>query len=187
MNTLRLLSFQALLAGTLATQQASQAFDGPPSTEQEDRTGLLLKQMEELTKSVNDLVNQLKNSETNKNLRAAVAQEEIEQLRREVARLQKELQDWRTRTPAPSSSLYPPPGPATGRLRLINSYSVPVSIIVNDLSYQLAPGTERLVEGLRPGPFTFEVLGMGYGSIKSRVSRTLAANETYTIQVEPQR
>ena len=190
-NSIRILSMQALLAAALAAQPSlAGQFDGPTGTEA-DRMTAVLGRLDELTKSLNSLVNELKNlpaklSETNKSLQVAAAQEEINSLKLQVGQLQKEIADLRNRASAATSqSLYPPASTGTGRLRLINSYVVPVSILVNDVSYQLAPGETRFVEGLRAGPFTYEVLAAGYGSIQPRVGRTLAANDTYTIRVEP--
>ncbi len=193
MNSIRILSLQALLAAALAAQPSlAGQFDGPSANEGEgDRMTAVLNQLQDLTKSLNNLVTELKSlpanlSETNKNLRAAVAQEEINQLKQQLGQLQKEVTDLRSRVPpVTSASLYPPANQGTGRLRLMNSYVVPVSIIVNEVSYQVAPGEVRVVEGLRAGPFTYEVLGVGYGIIQPRVSRTLAANDTFTIRVEP--
>jgi hypothetical protein len=194
-NNLKLLSAQVILAWALAAQASlAGQFDGPPSSGTEpDRMTAVMNQLQDLTKSLNELVAELKKlpknlSQVNDDLRGAVAQQQINDLKQQVGQLQKEISDLRTRTPPQTTaSLYPPTSSGTGRLRLMNSYLVPVSIVVNDVSYPLTPGEVRVVEGMRAGPFTYEVLGAGFGSIQPRVSRSLTANETYTIRVEPLR
>ena len=101
-NSIRILSLQALLAATLASQSSfAGQVDGPPANEP-DRTTAVLGQLQELTKSLTGLVTELKNLQTNQNLYAAKAQEEINQLKQQVGVLQKDVADLRNRAPAPA-------------------------------------------------------------------------------------
>ena len=60
-NSIRILSMQALLAAALAAQPSlAGQFDGPTGTEA-DRMTAVLGRLDELTKSLNSLVNELKN------------------------------------------------------------------------------------------------------------------------------
>jgi hypothetical protein len=189
-NTWKKLGMHIILATAVAPAQAGQ-LDGPGSTAQEpDKAAAIARQLEDLTKALNKLVEQLRDSETTNNVRAARSQKDLEELRGQIALLRKDLDELRNRSTAsqPSTAFYAPGTAPTGRLRLINTYTVPVSFIVNDqVSYPVAPGETRFTNPLPAGTFTYEVLGVGFGSIQSRVSRALAANETFTIHVHPVR
>jgi hypothetical protein len=68
----------------------------------------------------------------------------------------------------------------TGTIRLYNTFGLPVSVVVNGRSYRLDPG-ETYVLGSQPvGPFTYEVLGLGY---EYRRNETLAADKPFEIEV----
>ena len=96
-----------------------------------------------------------------------------------------DLDALKNRAPVSRESAYAPsasnsPSAATGRIRLVNTFLDPMTIVVNGRAYQVAPGDTRLVEAVPAGTFNYEVLG-----VQPRVDRTLAANETFTITVHP--
>jgi hypothetical protein len=102
---------------------------------------------------------------------------ELDELKKQVVQLQKDVENLRSKTSI-TQSTYPPY--QTGRIRLVNTFSEPETIVLNRRSYRLAPGQEEILDNQPAGAFTFEVLG-----VQAAVSRTLVANETYTIQVYP--
>jgi hypothetical protein len=80
----------------------------------------------------------------------------------------------------PRLSLSPPtsPSPST-QVELINMWSSPVSVVVDDLSYSLKPGEKRFIPK-SAGKFSYEILG-----IKDKQERTLASGHTFTITIGP--
>jgi hypothetical protein len=109
------------------------------------------------------------------------AQQRVDALAEQVARLRKEVDDLGKRQPPLTRSAGFPPAPSSaGTIRLINTYGEPVQIVVNGAAYGLAPGEVRLLRGQAPGRFTYEVSG-----IQPAVARLLAAGETFTIHVYP--
>jgi|GEM_PF-2299497 polyhydroxyalkanoate synthesis regulator phasin len=114
---------------------------------------------------------------------AQAAQKDIDALKEQIARLDKSLDDLHNaRPPATRISAYPPSGTVagTGTIRLSNTYSAEVAIIVNDERYTLAPGETRVLAGRPAGTFTYEVVG-----VQPAVERTLVANGTFPILVHP--
>jgi hypothetical protein len=104
---------------------------------------------------------------------------ELDDLHRQLAALRQDLD---------RKSYYVPPSNGTaatrtnmGRVRLINTYYEPVTVLLNGRSYAIEPGETRFSDAMVPGTFTYEVLG-----IQPALTRTLAANETFTVTVHPQ-
>jgi len=109
----------------------------------------------------------------------------IASARQEIANLRIDLGELRKSSASPYSSAYAPTGPAvvshqpaSGHIRLINTFAEAVTVVLNDNdSYQLAPGQTRVVDA-PPGAFTYEVVG-----VQPRRTRILAADKTFTIRV----
>lgn len=109
------------------------------------------------------------------------AQKQLDALQEQLARAQKDLQTPREpNPPSTRASGYGPAASEIGRIRLLNTYVSPVTVVVNGKPYRLAPGDTELLDGQSPGMFTYEVQG-----IQRPVNRVLAANETFTINVYP--
>ena len=66
----------------------------------------------------------------------------------------------------------------TGTIRLYNTYSRPVSIVVNGRSYQLDPGESNTLSNQPVGPVSYEVLGLS-----PRTTRTLTADRPLDVEV----
>jgi hypothetical protein len=64
----------------------------------------------------------------------------------------------------------------------VNTYTGPVTVIVNDRAYRLMPNETRTIENVPAGPFTFWVLN----SQPFPQNRTLTPNEMFVISVFPQ-
>jgi hypothetical protein len=110
-------------------------------------------------------------------------QKEIGVLKEEIARLGKTLDELHNAAPSGTRiSAYPPSGAAagTGTIRLSNTYTAEVTIIVNGERYTLAPGETRVLAGRPAGAFTYEVVG-----VQPAVQRTLVADGTFPILVHP--
>lgn len=67
-----------------------------------------------------------------------------------------------------------------GRVRFINEFPEEMSVVVNNRSYRLLPGQERLFP-VTPGEFTYQVLQLQ----RDAQVRRIAADETKTIRIYP--
>jgi hypothetical protein len=130
---------------------------------------------------------------TNADLAAAKAHDELLDLKKQLERARTELGGLSKRPePTPRMSGYAgpggtPPAPAPGgtaaapaRVRLVNTFYEPVSVVVNGLTYTLGPGEVRLSAPLTPGPFYYEVL-----NVQGRRDLVLNPAETFTVTIYP--
>jgi outer membrane murein-binding lipoprotein Lpp len=86
-------------------------------------------------------------------------QDDVESLKSRVRQLEDDVRTLRA-APAPSSTSKFGPGNSatrTGRIKLSNDYLEEMSIVVNGMSYRLAPGQTRTIS-VPAGPFTYQVL-----------------------------
>lgn len=107
--------------------------------------------------------------------RIITAESEINILKQDIEAIKRKLDI------APSTSLKP--GGSTsfvgmGRVRFINEHPLAMSVVVNGLSYRLAPGEERLIP-VSPGDYTYQVLQIHNAARVRRIS----ANETKTFTI----
>jgi hypothetical protein len=75
--------------------------------------------------------------------------------------------------------------PPTGTIRLVNNTQWNASIILDRVSYTLAPGAAQTLPRRPAGPFGYEVLVDGWGTIQPFVMRTLRTDETRIITINP--
>ena len=122
------------------------------------------------------------------NLSTQQVKSQIKDLNELISLLRADVQALRNRLPDSSRvSAFPPssdtgPSPAMARVEMVNTYLQPVSIVINNRrSYQLAPDERRLSDPIPAGSFTYEVLG-----VTPPVTRTVAADKTFTVWVHPQ-
>jgi Skp family chaperone for outer membrane proteins len=204
MRNWKMLAFQTLLAGTLipAGAQAQAPASGSDAPPKPPDTASILKEIQELKKTLSAMDTKVASSframqeEADKRLkkleddgvaaglRLEKTQADIEDMKKQLLQLRQDLDVVRNRAGSSRESGYTPPAnaptAATGRVRLVNTFLDPMTIIVNGVRYQLAPGETRLTEPVPAGTFNYEVLG-----VQPRLDRTLAANETFTITVYP--
>jgi hypothetical protein len=204
MRNWKMFAFQTLLAGTLipAGAQAQTPATGSDAPPKPPDTASILKEIQELKKTLSameakvassframqeDTEKRLKKIEDDgvaAGLRLEKTQVDIEDLKKQVAQLRQDLDVVKNRAPSSRESGYTPPAnapsAATGRVRLVNTFMDPMTIIVNGVRYQVAPGETRLTEPVPAGTFSYEVLG-----VQPRLERNLAANETFTVTVYP--
>jgi hypothetical protein len=146
----------------------------------------LIRQVKDLRDSITDLKKRIEATPTEQTVdsqvRAALAgpAAELADLRRQIDQLQRDVASLKGLTPRVSN--YPS---GTGRIQLVNLYPAPMTVIVNDKSYRLAPagqsGDRRLLENQPTGAFNYQVLGVQM----DLVSRVLTPTETFTITVYP--
>jgi hypothetical protein len=83
------------------------------------------------------------------------------------------------------SSSFTPTEPATGTIMVQNRYSVPVTVFVNGQQYPVPSFETRRIAGVPAGNFRYEVQAEGFGVIQPAVPRSLNANETFSIFINP--
>lgn len=100
----------------------------------------------------------------------------VDDLRTELNRLQAERRSYY----GPSPSISPSPlATATGTVAFVNSWWMPVTVVMDGMVVTLQPGETRAFTRAA-GIFGYEVLGaQGY------VTRSLSAGQTFTVQIGP--
>jgi hypothetical protein len=209
-RTWRILTLSTLIVSTLATKTSLAEGTGEnKTTDQPPNLGTIAKKLDEINQSLKPL-NDLKTAITSlearvksldefiqqelqkirggayeTNLKMAQAQADIQELKKQIAQLQQNLDALNRRPTAPQTQTSGYAGPAvpvasTGRVRLVNTYNRMMTIRVNNSIYEVLPGQERFVEALPAGTFVYEVLGVSLPQ-----ERTLASGETFTVTVYP--
>jgi hypothetical protein len=109
------------------------------------------------------------------------AVEEVKRLRDKIAAMQKEIDALKSQT-----VLRPPGVPAVapeakpkGVVKIVNEYPVEISMVVNEKSYRIAPGTKLDVE-VPAGDFSYQLLQSGAGTTKS----VIKDKETVTLRIK---
>lgn len=188
-RTWKLLSVHAVLAGVLAAAPAAAA-DADNAAKPPDAAALA-KQLDDLKKAVDALRDQLltmakdfdrdRAERQSMEVRFQQALADVADLKKQMTQARTDMDALRART---TTSGYAPaaatPSAVSGRLRLVNSYFEPVTVVVNARAYPVAPGETRLTDPMPAGPFNYEVVG-----VQSLQTRTLAAGETFTVTVYP--
>lgn len=105
---------------------------------------------------------------------------DLKAIQDELSRLRAELNALKKAGP-PTTSAYAgaPPSGATGKVRLINTFPQPQTVLINGRPYGLAPNETRTFD-LPAGSFTYEVRG-----VTETRTKTVNANETFTIDIHP--
>jgi len=103
---------------------------------------------------------------------------DVQEMRQRLATLEQRVAALEGRATQGRRSNYPP---NTGTIRLENRLSVPATFIVGGEVHRVDAGKTEDLVGVPAGPFFYEVLMDGYGSLQPRVTRTLNPGYTYTI------
>ncbi len=198
MRTWNHFGLSALLGAALSASPARAQLDGEP-----EKADAILKQLQTITKSLEQLkslpqnfaelekkladaekrlAGTLSNFETVSQLQMQSLQRELNSLRDQYAQMKQEMDSLRKGLSGkqPTTALYPPAAAAAGRVRLVNTWPSPISVVVNNRTYRLEPNETRYTDPIPAGTFTYEVLG-----IQDRVSRAILPGETYLVHVHP--
>lgn len=183
----KLFGLPLVLAGAVAAPAAAADPELPKKT---DLTTITLN-LQELTRKVDALstkVDGLASKQSLEALRQSVDRvelngkyykDEIADLRRQVDSLHKAI-DALAR--GPESQVAAKAGPApSGRVKLVNTWFEPMTVVVNGKAYRVGPGEEQTTEPLPAGRFSYEVLAVSPGPQE----RPLAPDETYTVRIYP--
>jgi hypothetical protein len=183
MRTWKMLGLNTLLAALFAATPGLGSNTSGPLSDAE-KLDELQKQLNELKNSLAEVKKTLGDIRTDANLGAQKAQSQIGDLSNQVTQL---LDSLRNRTSMSTRIAASPPldtGPPAGtaRIEMANTYSQPVSVVINNRrSYPLQPGERRLSDPIPAGSFTYEILG-----VTPMVTRTVAADKVFTVWVHPQ-
>jgi hypothetical protein len=192
MSNWKALGVPLLLAGALAASDAAQAQDAAKPADTSD----LKKQIDEINKklptiekSVLAIDNDVRDEIKGRREHSATVDSRLEQIQNDVTALKSQMEQIRRdmdaarsrpATQATQISSYQSAAPAVGHVRLANTYFDTVRIVVNGKPYDVAPTVTMLADAVPAGNFTYEVMG-----VQAPVTRTIAANETFTISVHP--
>ena len=94
---------------------------------------------------------------------------ELQDVKRRLAELERRVDEMQR--PQVRTSNFPPNN--TGTIRLQNRLSVPATIIVGGIPQRLQPGEQRDLQNQPAGPFEFEAIVDGFGSLQPRATRVL--------------
>jgi hypothetical protein len=163
----KMIGLQTVLAAALAASPnptyAQEGSEGKKNSD--EKAGPSLKDLKKSLDSIQKDVEKI----------SAMA-EHFKKIHDRVDRLQKELNESRR------AFGRDPTRPASGRVRLVNTFPGEMRIVLNSIVYPLAPQETRDVP-VPAGRFAYEVLNIqGFGTR----TRDILANETFTITVHPQ-
>jgi outer membrane murein-binding lipoprotein Lpp len=154
---------------------------GPAFGQTADDVKKINDKLDKLTTELQQLRDGLKSDTVREKVTTVEAK--IDQLDQDIQTLKKDLRDVKRKVEGGSTTaLRPEFDSATrrGHVRLINDHADEMSVLVNNRSYRLLPGAERLID-VAPGEFTYQVLNI---QRDPRV-RTITADETRTIRIHP--
>lgn len=80
---------------------------------------------------------------------------------------------------------YTPTETAVGAIRLQNRSGVVATVLLSGKAHRLMPMETVVLQAQPAGLFSYEVLAEGFGTIRSPLTRTLVAGETFSITVNP--
>jgi hypothetical protein len=180
-RTWKLLGYPAILTAALATAPSlAEAGETGKQNSDSKKSNVTLEDINESLKSLQKKLEEYKLS----------TEVDIHNLKEKVAQMERDVGGLMRARTTTSNYQPTPPGVGSGRIRLVNSWSGRITVLLNDRSFPLEPGAHVDVPDMPAGPFTFEILESrpdnSIVQIKPKQPRTLAANETYTIHVHPQ-
>jgi outer membrane murein-binding lipoprotein Lpp len=130
-------------------------------------------------KKIQSDISRLSGDVLDSKVKADKASKGVDTLTAEVERLKKELESLRTQVAAARVSNYPQAPTSTGRLKIVNTFTTPVSVVVNNKVYRdVMPGETRFTDVLPSGTISYEVLG-----ITAMRNTHLDPNEILTLNV----
>jgi hypothetical protein len=148
----------------------------------------LPQQLEDISKKLDTLILQNQANQADvRELRDAIKKLDerlraLENLREQIAASARR----NTRFSPPTTiSAYPPDAAGTGTIRLRNTSPSFAQVYLNGRYYNVPALETVTLPNQAAGEFTYLVLADGFGEITPTLTRTLRANETYTITIYP--
>lgn len=106
-----------------------------------------------------------------------VDKSELVDIRYKLEQLEKMLQQIKG---GPYVAKFPPSG--SGKIVLVNNTAEEITVLINNMSYRVAPFSAYPLEGQPAGLFSYEVLSPTFGVLRKNTT-SLNANETFTIRI----
>jgi hypothetical protein len=171
----KMLGMQTILAGALVAASSSAAqIDGPVADSKDNKGSSDVKkedpvveqlkalrlQIEAMNTTIKNDFGTVRNDILEAKTKASTAQKDVDLLKLEVERLRKEIDSLRTQASASRVSNYPASPAGTARIRLVNTFTDPVAIRINERIYHLNQNEERFTDPLTIGDVVYEVLGI---------------------------
>jgi hypothetical protein len=187
MQQWRLLGLQAVLAGALVAASAEAQIDGPTGLRAEEpkknsdgeKEPSVSEQLRELRKQLELLNTSIRGLGGAVETDVKRIDKDVKDLKDEVARLRNELNALRGLS-ATRVSNYPASPAGTARIRLVNTFANPVTIVVNGLAYDVKPNETRFTEPLPLGDVSYEVLGIQTARTTKVTAETPLTINVYT-------
>ncbi len=143
------------------------------------------KRMNTLERNLENDLRDLRTRGTQTDLAAQNAQKDVNDLKGQLDQLRRDIENLNRRLgPTERISAYAGPAgtaaPPPGRVRIMNTYFVPETVLVNGKAYTVAPYEVVVTDPIPAGPFSYEVV-----NVQARQDRILNPNETFSIYVHP--
>lgn len=107
---------------------------------------------------------------------------EITILKDQVSRMEQSISKLAATRVAAS---FTPPASANGTIKIVNTSGANTSVLINGKVYKVQANQTLSLPNQNVGEFTYEVLADGFGIIQKQTTRSIAANETFTINIYP--
>jgi hypothetical protein len=195
-HTWKLLGFWTIVLGALsAAPSPAQNSDGAENkaTAPENATEILKelralnKRLDTLERNLENDLRELRTRGTQTDLAVQTAQKDVNDLKGRLDQLRRDIDSLNRRLgpveriatyAGPAGTAAPPPPP--GRVRIVNTYFVPETVVVNGKAYTVAPYDVVFTDPVPAGPFSYEVV-----NVQARQDRLLNPSETFSIYVHP--
>ncbi|HZU34408.1 MAG TPA: hypothetical protein VFA18_00790 [Gemmataceae bacterium] len=175
------LAASLLIPAPVAADQNSDSGARPPDTATQLRQ--IQDSLAAMQHKLDVDLNVIRQNQLTTDMKADDAMRRMLAMEQQLADMRREMAALRQRPgTVTSTSAYGPNGtaPVTGRVMLINDYPTEQAVMVNGVSYHLAPGQNRTVT-IPAGTFTYEVLGIQ----QAPRQRSVVANGTFTVTLFP--
>src|SRR5579884_769678 len=175
------LAASLLIPAPVAADQNSDSGARPPDTATQLRQ--IQDSLAAMQHKLDVDLNVIRQNQLTTDMKADDAMRRMLAMEQQLADMRREMAALRQRPgTVTSTSAYGPNGtaPVTGRVMLINDYPTEQAVMVNGVSYHLAPGQNRTVT-IPTGTFTYEVLGIQ----QAPRQRSVVANGTFTVTLFP--
>lgn len=194
-HTWRRLAFWTILLGALGAGPGLAQNNSDGGTDKDakpDTSAEILKELRALTKRFDALernlesdLRELRTRGTQTDLAVQNAQKDVNDLKSRLEQLRRDIDGLNRRLrPTERISTYAGPAgtaaPPSGRVRIVNTFFLPETVVVNGKSYTIAPYDIVFTDPIPAGPFSYEVV-----NVQPRQDRVLNPDETFSIYVHP--
>ncbi len=194
-HTWRQLGFWTILLGALSASPSpaqNNTDGGADKGARPDTSAEILKELRTLNKRMDTMernlegdLRDLRSRGTQTDLAVQNAQKDVNDLKSQLEQLRRDIDGLNRRLrPTERISTYAGPAgtatPLPGRVRIVNTFFLPETVVVNGKSYTVAPYDIVFTDPVPAGPFSYEVV-----NVQPRQDRVLNPEETFSIYVHP--